>query len=192
MSELEFIPEGHIYKLRGQVIPSLSEVLRSYSEPRLSHIPDPDIVEAARERGVIAHAETQAYDEGRGDRFESSYVEAWADFRDVTGFTPTLIEVPTYHPSMKYGCTLDRLGTLKDGTQIIIDIKTGSKYKWHPLQTAGQAHALSAQGYCERNVMRANVYLKDGKWNFVPHDDPADIANFFHIFMAWKTKELYM
>lgn len=195
MSELEFEESTHTYRLDGKIIQSISQILRPLSERILSAIPDQDVVEAARARGVEAHASIDRLNKGLCDRYESNYTEAWAKFCDATGFTPTHSEYRTYHPSILFAATIDVLGTLPDGRQMLIDVKTGSKYKHLALQTAGQAMCLSAHGLCDRNVLRANVHLfeKDGEWTYKidEHNDPGDFTALFN-FIGWqRAKERY-
>jgi len=191
----EFDRDRHEYRLDGVAIPSITNLLRPIYEAELSHIPDQDAVEAARERGTKAHAEVERFNRGECDEFESGYTLAWSRFCAATGFKATHVEYSTYHPTLKFGCTIDALGTLADGRLFLPDVKTGSKYKWTPLQTAGQAMALSAHGICERNVLRANIYLfeKGGEWTYRidEHDDPGDFQALF-AFINWqRAKDRY-
>lgn len=193
MTDFHFEKETHTYTLDGVVIPSLSDLLRPIVGDKYTSIINQDAVEEARQRGVLAHKETEDYDNGVGDPYASTYTEAWMKFREDTGFTPTHIEYSTYHPSLRYGTTIDRLGTLEDGSPVLVDIKTGQKAKWHPLQTAGQVRALSLHGLCDVNTTRVNVFLKkDGQYAIDTHDDPADIQNFWHIVMAQRCRSLYV
>lgn len=160
MPEFTFDEASHTYTLDGKPIPSLTNVLKVLSDRILSHIPDPEVVERARLRGTEAHKQIEAMNLGGGDRFESGYTMAWGQFLEDTGFKPTHTEYRTYHTGLWFACTIDVLGNLPSGKQMLIDIKTGAKYPHAPLQTAGQAMALSAHGICPRDVMRANVYLK--------------------------------
>jgi len=160
MPEFHFDRERHIYTLDGVIIPSITNILHVFSDRELSHVPDQDVVEEARKRGQQAHLDIERFNKGLCDQFESGHTMAWAKFCEDTGFKPTHVEHSTYHPGLRFGCTIDVLGTLPDGRQFLPDVKTGSKYKYLPLQTAGQAMALSSHGICPRDVLRANVYIK--------------------------------
>jgi len=92
-----------------------------------------------------------------------------------TGVKPTHIEFPIYSAHWRFACTIDVLGTLPDGRMFLPDVKTGAKKKWLPLQTAGQAIALSSHGLCPRDVTRANVFLhQDGTYTLDIHESPID------------------
>lgn len=160
MPEFLFDEPSHTYTLDGKPIPSLTLLLRTLSDRILSHVPDPDVVERARLRGTEAHKQIEMLNLGQCDRFESGYTMAWAQFCDDVGFSPTHTEYRTYHAGLWMACTIDVLGNLPSGQQMLIDIKTGTKYPHAPLQTAGQAMALSSHGICPRDVLRANVYIK--------------------------------
>jgi hypothetical protein len=195
MSEFHFARDTHVYTLDGEVIPSLSEVLRPITEPLYSNIPDQQKVEEARENGVQCHLDTERFDRGDCDEYESKATEAWAAFREATGFAPTHIEYSTYHPVMRYGTTIDRLGSLADGSVVLIDIKTGSSAKWHRLQTAGQLLALHHQGICDRmETARYNVVLnKDGTFKVVEHPNNAVDIKHFLVVHGWpEVKEEYL
>jgi len=159
MPDFLFDADSHTYTLDGKPIPSLTLLLRTLSDRILSHIPDHEVVERARIRGTEAHKQIEAMNLGGGDRFESGYTMAWGQFLEDTGFKPTHTEYRSYHLPLYFACTIDVLGTLPSGKQMLIDIKTGTSYPHHPLQTAGQAMALSAHGICPRDVLRANVYI---------------------------------
>lgn len=160
MADFQFNADDHTYTLDGKPIPSLTLLLRTLSDRILSHVPDPEVVERARIRGTLAHAQLERFNKGECDRFESGYTMAWAQFCDDVGFKPTHTEYRTYHTGLWMACTIDVLGNLPSGQQMLIDIKTGTKYPHAPLQTAGQAMALSSHGICPRGVLRANVYIK--------------------------------
>ena len=194
MTAFEFDRERHIYRLDGAIIPSLSELLRGITEPIYSHVPDQSVVEAAKIRGSQAHLDTELFDKGEVDHFVSPNAAAWREFRSATGFTPTHIEYSTYHPTVKFGTTIDRLGVIGK-TQWLIDIKTGTPSRWHALQTGGQALALSAHGIVSRDVRRANVVLSAngpaGEYAIHLHEQPFDVNYFYHYAQVQKWRHLY-
>ncbi len=175
MTEFTFDPVKHEYRLDGEVIPGITQVLGFLSQRSLQDIPDQDVVERARERGVAAHKSVEAYSR-TGEVSNDPYLPAWIAFVKSTGFKPTHIEFLIYSARWRFACTIDVLGTLPDGRMFLPDIKTSSwKPKWHPLQTAGQAIALSSHGLCPRDVARANVYLhQDGTYTLDIHESPID------------------
>ena len=190
-----FDATNHRYELNGEFIPSLTNVLSPLYEANLSQI-NPDVLEAARQRGVQCHLDIERYSKGECDEFESNYTMAWHKFIVATGFKAEIVEVPTYHPTLKYGCIPDVLGSLPDGRQMLVDLKTGGKYLWHPAQTAGQAMALSAHGLCDRNVLRANVKIheKNGEWEYSidEHLDAIDYNFVFYHINYHRLKDRYM
>lgn len=195
METFRFDEDTHTYWLNEKVIPSITQILSPLAMANLSHIPDQDIVEAARQRGVEAHASIDRFNKGECDAYESNYTMAWARFCESTGFKATHSEYRTYHPSILFACTIDVLGTLPNGKQMLIDVKTGTKYKYLSLQTAGQVMALSAHGLCDREIPRANVHIfeKDGEWTYKidEHNDPGDFTALFN-FIGWmRAKERY-
>ena len=176
MPDFRFEPVGHRYYLDAEEIPSLSAVLKDYTD--LSHVPDQTLVEDAAIRGADIHKELELYDKGELDEYHSIYTQAWAEFRQQSGFYPIQIEQPIYHPILLYGVTPDRVGhVVNDGW--IIDIKTGSHKNWHPLQTAGQALAVESElGWYKENIRRACWHVdKEGKWSLHEHNDKDDFGH---------------
>jgi hypothetical protein len=190
-----FDAENHRYELDGEILPSITNILRPLYEANLSQI-NPDVLEAARLRGVQVHLSIERYSKGECDEFESNYTMAWHKFVVATGFKAEIVEVPTYHPTLKYGCIPDVLGRLPDGRQMLVDLKTGGKYKWHTCQTAGQAMALSYHGMCDMSVLRANVHLfeKNGEWAYSidEHPNARDFKFLFNFINYERMKEDYM
>lgn len=196
MPDFQFNADDHTYTLDGKPIPSLTLLLRTLSDRILSHIPDPEVVERARVRGTEAHKAIEAMNLGGGDRFESGYTMAWGQFLEDTGFKPTHTEYRTYHAGLWMACTIDVLGNLPSGKQMLIDIKTGTSYPHHPLQTAGQAMALSSHGICPRDVLRANVQLfpkgEGYDYKIGTHENEGDFEALTH-YIGWhRVRENYI
>lgn len=123
--ELKFYDEGHVYEYQGQIIPSVSEILRFLSREVYGNI-DKFILDNAATRGTAVHSATQALDEtGAVDCPSdiSGYVEAYARFRREHDADWAYIEKAIAHPAMLYAGTVDRSGQL-DGRFSVLDIKT--------------------------------------------------------------------
>lgn len=174
MTEFTFRAEDHSYHLDGERIWSITQILGFLSQRSLQDAPDQDVVERARERGVAAHRAVENYSR-TGEISNDPYLPAWMAFVKSTGFKPTHIEFPIFSAHWRFACTIDVLGTLPDGRMFLPDVKTGAKKKWLPLQTAGQAIALSSHGLCPRDVTRANVFIhQDGTYTLDIHESPID------------------
>jgi hypothetical protein len=125
--ELRFDQAAHHYYLGGARIPGVTSVLES------AGLIDYSFLGARREqyleRGRAVHLATQADDLGFGAAGLSDeirgYLEGWRAFRRDYGFMPQLIEHRVCNPVFGYAGTLDRVGRLADGTEIILDLKSG-------------------------------------------------------------------
>ena len=180
-----FDEERHMYLLDDEVIPSLSTILYPAAWESLSHVPDPEVLEKARVRGVDAHLDTELFDREQVDKDYSPYAQAWAQFREDSGFEPLEIEQATYHTTMRYGCKPDRFG-IQNGKFTVIDLKTSGKEWWHPIQTVGQAAALSCHPDHGdwKSMQRMSVYLlprfNDRQYDVSVHQFPEEDAKWLH------------
>lgn len=184
-SPLQFDAETHSYTWRGKQVPSVTQVLKD-----TGLIDDQWYTERSRQIGQAVHLATE-YDDLRKLREEtvsaliSPYLDAWRKFRAETGFTPLPdgIEKRIYNQSAQYAGTLDRIGTLAGGAEVLLDIKTGAPQSWHALQLAAYAMALPEP----RRYRRARVELKrDGTYRyteFAPENRSAD----YNIFQSART-----
>lgn len=180
--QVEFEPEGHIYRVGGRQLTSVSHVLEwGGVKPRfMGGGRDPAFY---TERGHAAHLAMRLDLEGRLD--ESSvcdvvqpYLHAGRGFCAATGLVPQALELQLYDEALGVAGTLDVLGLLPllknaEGAWLL-DWKMGVKEAWHKVQTAAYAHL-----YGRRDLNRGTVYLsEDGSHHLERHTDPADYNAF--------------
>jgi hypothetical protein len=127
-SQLTFVETGHRYFLAGQPLPSVTQVLTS------AKLLDYDFLGDRREvylaRGKAVHAATHRDDDHDLDEDSvppeiRGYLLAWRKFRRDYGFVPQWIEYRVYNEQYQYAGTLDRVGNVRDGSEFIVDLKTG-------------------------------------------------------------------
>jgi len=165
---LTFEKESHAYKLGDRAIPSVTQALDG-----AGLVDKQWYTEEARERGTNVALATQYYDDGELDLAQlpeglEPYIKGWAAFIADSGFTILANEERVHDPLFGFAGTVDRRGILNN-FESIIDIKTGGKSIWHPIQLAGYAMCY------QRPLRRVNVYLNpDGKYSVKTHTDPAD------------------
>jgi len=138
--DFAFEPVTHVYRWRGQIVPSVTQILQAQGIIDYSHIP-PATCEMALERGRLVHQLTQwddeaALDETSVDRLLAPYLAAWRRFRAETAFCPDRIEYRSYDEIWRYAGTLDRTGSFGDGSMAVLDIKTNNAPEWVRLQIA--------------------------------------------------------
>lgn len=183
---LTFDAEKHQYRIDGQRVPSVTQVLQGAGLIDTTWFND-----AARTRGTYVAQATEMYDKGTLDYDAldeglKPYVMAWEKFLVASGAEIEVIERAVFSAVRRYAGTLDRIIRLgSHGFRQIIDIKTGSKAPWHCLQTMG--YALCEHGF----LRRASVILRDdGTYLFCEHNDDATDR---HVFLSalnlyhWKS-----
>jgi hypothetical protein len=181
--DLHFDADAHRYYLDGVRLPGVTSVLESAGLIDYSFLGDRREQYLARGRAV--HAATHADDlvdldvEGLTSEI-LGYLKAWRAFRSDFGFTPLLIEERVCNPAFGYAGTLDRVGRLRDGTAIILDIKSG-------IAPAAVRFQLAAYAAClphPRTRLRRCVELHaDATYRVIPFQT-SDYLHDFETFAA--------
>lgn len=116
-------------------------------------------------------------------------LEAFLIFQDETGFHPTHSEYKIWNPVYRIATRLDLMGEFPDGTEGIVELKSGTLSKATAIQTAIQDILMGAQ----RTRKRYGLSIpKTGKPVVVPYTNRDDFSiaiaamNIAH----WKIKEL--
>ena len=127
--------ENHIYRLNGEVLPSITQILQDVGIVDYSAVPA-EHREAAKARGRLIHLQTELDDRGLLDESiaDMGYVDGWREFREKWQFTPVAREVMAYHPVFFYAGTPDAVSLDE-----VVEIKTGKPESWVKYQLAAQA-----------------------------------------------------
>lgn len=125
-----FEPEGHRYTWKGEVLPSVTGIIKSEGKPSF-YLPGYDV------RGRAVHAACDMDDRGVLD--ESSvhagvapFLNGWRKLKKSchleTGEDSQLFlsEQPLVHPKMGYAGTVDKVLTLGGGVIYVMDLKTNN------------------------------------------------------------------
>lgn len=162
---MKFDPITHTYTENGRRLLSVTEILRRGGLAPLPPVAD---LEWYADRGTKIHRCCELLDRNELDwssvdpRIEG-YVQAWAAFRDETGFRPKAIEKPIQHKDLGYAGTPDRTGFL-NRIPAVLDIKTGAIPDWTRYQLAAYASALGGDWW--RIAVRISG---DGKFSMKPY-----------------------
>lgn len=192
---LEFDAEPHRYRYHGDVVPSVTGILRSITDAIYGDIPSWQ-VQAAADRGTQAHRATELDDIGilayeRLDPELVPYVDAWRAFVAETGFEVEAIELRRCHPVWRYATTLDRVGIL-NGKRAVVELKTtAALHPWVALQTAGQleAYNATAESRAAHATQRWAVRLgPDGRYQCQQYSNTND----WPVFLACLTRRRWM
>jgi hypothetical protein len=178
-TELTFTADGHIYRYKGERVPSVTQVLDRYSG--LEHV-DAVILEAARRLGTNVHAAVHLYNEDRldHDRLDPvlvPYVQGYERFLRESGAVVLHSEGRVHSKQFGYAGTLDIIAMLKK--RALIDVKTASTFP----RSVGPQTAAYVQAWHEMHgykiQLRYCLTLKpDGTYKLDPLLDPRDWAVF--------------
>lgn len=172
MDMILFDPDTHTYTVDGIVIPSVTTVCRFLSVDLKSD--KPWLAKIAADRGTRIHAACCAIDydcavedtEGI-EGYLLAYRRFLKDYRpDWEG-----IEYLTGNLELGLAGTIDRWGTLYDGTPVIVDIKTGATLRDAPLrgQLTGYKRLLSNDRvHFHAQKLFALHLVKDGTYTLRP------------------------
>jgi hypothetical protein len=169
-SQLAFDESRHLYYLNGAPVPSVTAVLED------AGLIDYGFLGARRElylaRGQAVHLATA--DDDHGSLAEDSvppeiaeYLEAWRAFKRTYCFRPMLIEHRVSNPLYVYAGTLDRVGSIRDGTEILVDIKTGVAPAWTAVQLAAYAACLPHPRTRRRRCVELH---RNGTYKVIPYE----------------------
>ncbi len=198
-----FDEEKHLYRLDdGRIIPGHTRVLDLGGLVPYAHI-EPDILERKSAIGREAHLACLLHDQEKVFTFDprvEGYLNAWIDFRKVTGFKPFLCEYRDVYvfAGLPFGMQIDRLGRYPGEKQdTVIELKTCAQVMpHHGVQLAAQAGGVELNGIespLARFLSRKRevIQLKpSGKWKRHPCTEKLDWEMFLHALAVtwWKTE----
>jgi hypothetical protein len=182
---LTFDASTHAYSANGQVLPSVTQVLKHAGLVSYAHIPQ-DVLARASHRGKWVHAKCQAIDDGLDlpgmpEEYQP-WVDAYLRFKADTGFALELNEFRAYHRKFLYAGTMDRTGILRSlGThRWLIDFKTGIYLPGHRYQLAAYAALLREPRLYKRAILQL---CGDGSYRLHSHPN-GDFDRDFGVFRS--------
>jgi hypothetical protein len=160
-SILTFSEADHAYRLDGQLLPSVTQVLSGVGLIDVRWFSD-----AAAWRGSVVHRICQFDDEGclkesSVDPGAAGYLAAWRAAKRDLRMEILQIEQRQYHSLLRYAGTPDRIVRLANGDLAIIDLKTGAAAKWHPVQLVGYSNFFQLARRYRRFTVRLSA---DGRY----------------------------
>lgn len=165
-SGVELNAETHTYRLDGSPVPGCTAILEAIF-PRHDGVASDDLIRR-RDIGLAVHAATHYYDDGT---LEPASVheavrpglDAWIEWRTVTGFVPLQIEALVASRRYRFAGTLDRLGYFSGCPEILALVDLKAVRRLSPvtaLQTAGYSIA-AAETFGRAPARRFAVQLRD-------------------------------
>ncbi len=191
--DLHFDPDAHVYRIDGNVVPSVTQLLKPIG-PDFSMVP-PDVLEAKRALGTAVHLACEVDDEGDLDDDDLDpvlmpYVSAWRKFKADTGSVVLINEQKLGHRTLGYAGTLDRVVRVRNGDCYLVDLKTSvSMSASYGVQLAGYQLLLDDSDF-NTSLARKGLQLKnDGTYKLVPFNNPNDAACFRALLSIYHWKE---
>lgn len=180
MSDLIFYEDTHQYELDGELLPSVSEIIRFISREHYADI-NPVYIERAAERGTRIHKACEQLDlTGECDVDEDivPYVEAYTAF--LNDYKPKwlCVEMAGYSTADKhlgFAGTIDRKG-LVNGHDTIVDIKSSAQPYLPAVKAQLGGYALIAKPLITLNdIPVQNIAMlqlkKDGTYKYQEFDE---------------------
>ena len=181
---------SHVYRLDGQVVPGVTQVLDMISE--LEGIPRA-VLAAAAEFGQHVHQATDLFDRGLLDRDTLDaklvpYVSAWERFLADSRCVILSSEAFVFHPILRYAGQRDRRVLFPDSSAPhVLDVKTSAIVP----RTVGPQTAAYLECDVHRKLpvstIRYCVHLKaDGTYRLHRLTERADFSIFVSCLNIWK------
>lgn len=180
MPVLDFDPVGHVYRLHGTIVPSVTDVLRPLEN--FARIPA-DALEYARERGTLVH-EAMALLARNDLEWESlddellPLVLGGQRFLMESDITITASELRVYSERLRCAGTIDLAGHWHR-RDVIIDFKaTATVPASVGPQTSGYEHLFRDLFAHKKRLQRYCVHLLPNDYRVIPLEDSRDESIF--------------
>lgn len=175
---MTFNSERHEYEVDGEIMPSVSEIIRFIAREVYGDVVQ-SVLDNAADRGTRVHKATQMLDvvhDVECDEDIVPYVQAYVQFLRDHKPAWELIEHSFYNPECKYCGTIDRYGEL-DGRKTIVDIKTSSSLQkvLYGAQLSLYRMGMTANGHDVETAVILHL-KKDGTYKLVEINQDDEIA----------------
>lgn len=178
-STFTFDSDTHTYRLNGQIVPSVTQVIGTI---QLWRGMSPDALERARIRGHAVDDAINKFDAGELglddiDEEILPYVHAWVAFLSNTKSIVLDSQLAGYNATYRYAGTLDKIVQFHGGSIALIDIKATAVIE---PETALQTAAYEAMGnVSQRNMNRFTLQLRpDATYRLYEWRDRNDFPTF--------------
>lgn len=168
--ELTFEEEGHIYRLNGREVPSVTTLMKPLSESYYGSI-DPAVLDRAAQKGHAVHSANESYVLYGIEDICPAYAGYFEAFKDWFHKTKPIVlgtEIKVYHKILGYAGTADLLAVI-DGKVTVVDYKTSAQVNQmlYGVQLEGYDRAFESHGIkIDRQLI---LHLKrDGTYKEVP------------------------
>lgn len=192
MKELVFEEQRHVYRIGGEVLPSVTALMKPLSDRHYRAIPD-YVLEKAANRGTAIHNAIENWIKFGIVDIPAEYRGYFDGFREWWDkYRPTVIgsEQRLYHKLLRYAGTGDLVCRIGDELWII-DYKSTSVLSEMLLRVQLEAYAKALESHGVKVHRKGALHLKkDGTWAF-PSFSAGDAAA-WRVFGSLKTIHDYI
>ena len=186
MSELTFEERGHIYRLNGIAVPSVTTLMKPLSDDYYRTI-DPAVLAQAASRGTAIHNAVENYVQFGIVDIEPRYEGYFTAFRKwLSAREPEIVatERKVYHKILRYAGTSDLLAII-NGRLTLVDYKTSAQVntKLCDVQLEGYDRAYESHGVVIEDRLILHL-SRDGKFVEVPFKRSAKSWSAFSALMT--------
>lgn len=147
--ELTFDEAGHIYRLNGLVIPSVTTLMKPLSDDFYRTV-DSEVLDRAAKRGTAIHNAVENFTEfGIRDIAPqyAGYFESFLQWWELRKPEPLAMEHKVYHKILRYAGTADLICVI-GGRLTLVDYKSSAQVnsKLCAVQLEGYDRAFESQG----------------------------------------------
>ena len=193
--ELKFEEKRHIYTLDGQLLPSVTTVMRPLDNALYCGI-DEEIMRKAADRGTAIHNAVENYVLYGIEDIEPKYrgyFEGFMRFWEENDPEPLATESRLYHRILRYAGTAD-LPCIIGGKKVLIDYKTSAVVNRMLTGVQLEAYAKAYDSHGFKFDEKAIVHLKDdGSYHMVKYkaNDRESWEVFSSLMAVWNHIQKY-
>lgn len=193
--ELKFEEKKHIYILNGQVLPSVTTIMRPLDNALYQGI-DEEVMKMAANRGTKVHNAVEnyvLYGIEDIDQKYSGYFKGFLKFWKEQKPLPLATESRLYHKILRYAGTAD-LPCVINGKRVLIDYKTSAAINKMLTGVQLEAYAKAYESHGFKFDEKAIVHLKnDGSYQMVRYkiNDMESWETFSSLMVVWNHIQKY-
>lgn len=193
--ELKFEEKRHIYLLDGQLLPSVTTIMRPLDDALYKGI-DEEVMRMAAARGTAIHNAVENYVIYGIEDIElkySGYFDAFLKFWEEKKPEPLATESRMYHKFLRYAGTAD-LPCVIQGKKVLIDYKTSAAVNKMLTGVQLEAYAKAYDSHGFKFDEKAIVHLKnDGSYQMVKYkaNDMESWEVFSSLMVVWNHIQKY-
>lgn len=169
MNKLTFDEVNHIYRYEGNIVPSVTQILRQAGLIDFSKV-NPAVLEASMKFGTAVHLACEYHDKGILDENKldvnlKPYLYAWMKFKKDFNIKIEAAEEFVYSPKYEYAGKLDRRVIIRK--RAVLDIKTSEEiYPANAIQLMGYLEAYNEGKKIQDKIQQRFIVMLSNDANY--------------------------